>query len=228
MGGHSAWRKRHQHEENAVNFSGSISRHRPHSDDGVKRLDEFDASVRNSKKNNKWSSRTPSLKVKDEDESCTDTGDTDNSTPAFLCAGTDSEAVLPLRYSMWLVATSLLFLIPGWLAHRSSQYGLSALYSATGLVSANYWRRQCNGARRNLDLLCAKTSFFATFTAGVSRVEDPSWLQLGWPLAIAIPLVYLLSIELHRRESILWISAHAAMHVGISMGMTVVVLGSNQ
>ena len=145
--------------------------------------------------------------------------------PDFLCASPGSDHVLPLKYSRWLAVSSLFFLAPAYLAFKSSLFYLAGLYATTGLVSSNYWRHACNGFRRNLDLVFAKLSFVATVFTGILKV-DSAWLLFGLSIAAAIPLLYWASIELHRRDSPAWVIAHWAMHLFISLGMSVVVLAS--
>ena len=151
----------------------------------------------------------------------------------YLCGEPGSAYVLPLRYSCWLVASSLSFLLPAALAWRATDAWagfapLAGVYALMALLSANYWRRACNGARRDADKAFAMVTFAVTTITGAARVTDPVLLALGWPLAAAIPGLFALSIWLHdHRASLSWIAVHVAMHLAISVGMSVVVVGSS-
>ena len=105
---------------------------------------------------------------------------------------------------------------------------LGAMYASVAMVSANYWRKCCNGSRRNADLLLAKVSFLVTVVTGARHVRDPTLLAVGWPLAAAIPALFALAIHLHDRPSVFWIPAHMAMHAAITAGMSLVVVGSGR
>ena len=137
-------------------------------------------------------------------------------------------SVMPDTPHWGLVSSSALFFIPAAVALRRSPWlwGLSVCYSLTALVSIAFWLRPVPGFRRDADLVVAKTSFLITGATGISRVTDVLWLRMGWPLLLAIPFLYWLSLLLYGRKSSLWILAHMGMHCCISAGMTVVLLGS--
>ena len=121
------------------------------------------------------------------------------------------------KYSRWLTLSSLFFLVPAGVAWHSGSRNLSSLYVVTSLVSANYWRRCTRGFRRNADLVVAKISFLATFSVAY---DNPA----VWGFAAVVGALYGLACYYHSVESRRWLPVHGAMHVVISMGMTVVAL----
>lgn len=134
--------------------------------------------------------------------------------------------VLPLKYSIWLVISSLSFLVPSWLALCRSLYWHCAVYFMTAAASANYWRKAQYGFRRNVDVVVARLSFVFTLVTGIFRVQGLKVLIVGWTLVIAIPIAYKLSLYLEEKRTPLWLIAHFAMHCFISAGMLIVVLGT--
>lgn len=149
------------------------------------------------------------------------------SVPWVYGDGTSQQA-LPFHYSKWLCLSSCAFLIPALLSLGSTDvlWWLPCTYVATAAVSINYWRDAQSSWRRELDLVVAKLSFGITVYNGWLYTRNHYLLWLGWPLTLVIIFCYWLSITLHSRLDASWITAHMTMHLFISCGMSIVVVGA--
>lgn len=143
----------------------------------------------------------------------------------FMRLSDDPSHCLPLKYATCLIISSFAFLVPAWLAFSRSMFLHTAMYSLTFLASVNYWRKACHGIRRDFDMLVAKLSFVFSLISGLSRIHEARVLYVGWALVFLLLGSYGMSIYLHSLKQPAWILAHGSMHVFISVGMSIVVLG---
>lgn len=130
------------------------------------------------------------------------------------------------EFSPVLTLSSLLFIVPAAIALRGRCFSLAFLYFLTTVVSANHGREACSGWNRDLGLLVSKASYVATVATGLRYVRNPALLTPGCWLAALIPILCLASNRLHNARSPLWVAPHAAMHLAVSVGMSIAAAGA--
>jgi len=125
-----------------------------------------------------------------------------------------NDYVLPFKYSGWLVASSLIILIPVHIHAWNGDYDRVLVYGGSTLASINYWRKATPGNRRNVDVVLARFSvaYFVLY-----EVSTASNLVLA--CIAALPVCYASSFYLHSRKSPTWLAAHVCMHLFMAFGL---------
>jgi hypothetical protein len=81
-----------------------------------------------------------------------------------------------------IVISSCFFLIPTIYSFYTNQYFYTTILLLTFGISANYWRKETIGFRRNLDLIFSKISFVIFLSSQVIYIHYSSPLLLGYPI----------------------------------------------
>ncbi len=113
------------------------------------------------------------------------------------------------------MSTSFLFMIPSVYSYYCHLYVYSSVLLLVSLASANYWRKATYGWRRNLDLICAKTSFVLFVSSGVLYVRDVAFVIPGYVGLVGILYCYYKSHSYYKNDKTYneWLKYHMLFHV---------------
>ena len=118
------------------------------------------------------------------------------------------------KYTKWLVATSLGFMIPAFYAYQNQVYFLSGVLVVTSLVSANYWRFAIpNSLRHKADMVVAKIAFSIFFINGYIHVRYIPYRITLYSGVVCIGYCYYMSGKLSSMNDANWNKYHIAFHL---------------
>jgi hypothetical protein len=118
------------------------------------------------------------------------------------------------KYTRWLVATSLGFMIPALYAYMNQVYFLSGVLVITSLVSANHWRFATTGSiRHKADLIVAKIAYGIFFINGHMFIRYIPYMITGYIGIISTGYCYYMSGKLSSSNDPNWNKYHIAFHL---------------
>ena len=118
------------------------------------------------------------------------------------------------KYTRWLVATSLGFMIPAIYGYINQVYFLSSVLVVTSLVSANHWRLAIMGSfRHKADLIVAKIAFSIFMINGILYVRYIPYVITGYSGLGSIVYCYYMSGKLTSANDPNWNKYHIGFHL---------------
>ena len=121
--------------------------------------------------------------------------------------------IAPWSESKYLMTSSFLFMIPSVYSYYCQLYLYSSVLLLVSLASGNYWRKATYGWRRNLDILCAKSSFVLFASSGVWYVRDIEYVIHGYVGLVGILYCYYKSHSCYKNNTNMWLKYHMLFHV---------------
>jgi hypothetical protein len=133
--------------------------------------------------------------------------------------------IAPWQQTRWLVASSMVFLVPSMYAFRHNLPFYSALLFVNAIVSANYWRKATYSMRRNVDMIYAKISFVIFFYNGVVHITTPFRIVSGYIGMATLLYCYYLSGKHFSMKNNNWYKYHASFHALLMVEQLLVLHG---
>jgi hypothetical protein len=128
------------------------------------------------------------------------------------------------KYTKWLVATSLGFMIPAIYGYINQSPGLSGVLVVTSLVSANYWRNAITGSfRYKADLIVAKIAYGIFFINGHKYIRYMPYMITGYIGIISTGYCYYMSGKLSSANDPNWYKYHIAFHLLLIYGQWIII-----
>lgn len=128
------------------------------------------------------------------------------------------------KYTKWLVATSLGFMIPAIYGYINQVYFLSGVLGITSIVSANHWRFAITGSiRHKSDLIVAKIAYGIFFINGHMCIRYIPYMITGYIGIISTGYCYYMSGKLSSMNDPNWYKYHIAFHLWLIYGQWIII-----
>jgi hypothetical protein len=119
----------------------------------------------------------------------------------------------PQNESIWLVYTSLLFIIPAIYSYYKSFFFYSILFILSTIISISYWINPICGWRRNLDHIYAKLFFILFLFHNIFRINILSFILIVG----GIYCFYMSNRTYNTLNTISWHTYHMLFHILITI-----------
>jgi hypothetical protein len=128
------------------------------------------------------------------------------------------------KYTKWLVATSLGFMIPAIYGYINQAHFLSGVLGITSLVSANYWRNAITGSiRYKTDLIVAKIAYGIFLMNGHVCIRYIPYMITFYISIIITGYCYYMSGKLLSMNDLNWYKYHIAFHLWLIYSQWIII-----